>query len=180
LTIDNGKWKTENEYDHSLIHSFTQSIIPGNLFQHNFFNMTIDHVAIWTCDLDRLRDFYTGFFQAVSCERYINPRTGFESYFLAFGHGARLELMYRPDLEETNPAATGSPPVQGIAHLAFSAASTNEVDRKTNELQSAGFRPVDGPRYTGDGYYEVTIADPDGNLVEISCRVAHSDATKTP
>ncbi len=142
--------------------------------------MTIDHVAIWTRDLDRLREFYTRFFQAVSGELYINPRTGFESYFLAFGDGARLELMCRPDLPQTTAEAAGSMLVQGIAHLAFSAPSTDEVDRKTHELQAAGLRKINGPRYTGDGYYEVTFADPDGNQIEISCSVKKETHRKHP
>jgi lactoylglutathione lyase len=31
-----------------------------------------------------------------------------------------------------------------------------------------GHRVVDGPRRTGDGYYELVVLDPDGNRVEVT------------
>jgi len=31
-----------------------------------------------------------------------------------------------------------------------------------------GYRVVDEPRRTGDGYYESVVLDPDGNRVEIA------------
>src|SRR5690606_12354770 len=52
--------------------------------------MKIEHVAIWTTDLVTLRDFYVHYFDAVAGDRYVNPRTRFESYFLSFKEGARL------------------------------------------------------------------------------------------
>ncbi len=41
----------------------------------------IDHVAIWTTDLERLRSFYGSYFGATAGEKYSNPRTGFQSYY---------------------------------------------------------------------------------------------------
>ena len=46
--------------------------------------MRIEHVAIWTTDLERLREFYECYFGAVAGSRYENPRKQFQSYFLAF------------------------------------------------------------------------------------------------
>jgi lactoylglutathione lyase len=42
------------------------------------------------------------------------------------------------------------------------------VDAPTNELRGDGFAVVDGPRTTGDGYYESVVLDPDGNRIEIT------------
>lgn len=128
--------------------------------------MHIEHVAIWTRDLDRLRAFYERYFGASAGERYHNPTTNFESYFLSFGAGARLELMQMPTVLDRALL----PPAQGlgIAHLAFSVGSREEVDALTARLQADGFRLLDGPRQTGDGYYESVILDPDGNRVEIT------------
>jgi predicted enzyme related to lactoylglutathione lyase len=62
--------------------------------------MRIEHVAIWTRDLERLKSFY-------------------ETYF--------------------------------------------EVT-----LSADGHTVVDGPRATGDGYYESVALDPDGNRIELT------------
>jgi lactoylglutathione lyase len=56
----------------------------------------------------------------------------------------------------------------GYAHLSFSVGSQEAVDRLTEDLRSAGFQVIDGPRWTGDGYYESKVLDPEGNEVEIT------------
>jgi len=42
------------------------------------------------------------------------------------------------------------------------------VDALTQRLSDAGHLVIDGPRSTGDGYYESVVLDPDGNRVEIT------------
>jgi len=56
----------------------------------------------------------------------------------------------------------------GYAHIALSLGEPWLVDGKTEELRNAGYEVLDGPRMTGDGYYEAVIADPDGNRVELT------------
>ncbi|MFP4078460.1 MAG: VOC family protein, partial [Candidatus Izemoplasmataceae bacterium] len=56
----------------------------------------------------------------------------------------------------------------GWAHIAFSLGSKEAVDVKTKALTAAGYTLIDGPRTTGDGYYESVIEDPDGNRVELT------------
>lgn len=128
--------------------------------------MHIDHIAIWTQDLEGLKAFYQTYFQAKSGDKYINPATQFESYFLSFSLGPRLELMYRPSI----PASRNDPATQftGYIHLAFSTGSEDQVDALTARLQEDGYEVVDGPRRTGDGYYESAVLDPDGNRIEIT------------
>ncbi|MEM9832439.1 MAG: VOC family protein [Bacteroidota bacterium] len=125
--------------------------------------MTIEHIAIWTNQLEDLKNFYCHYFGATSGEKYHNPKKQFTSYFLSFSSGARLELMYKPDLKSAGDLAQ-----VGLAHFAVSLGSVEEVDRLTQELQQANVTHVDGPRRTGDGYYESTFLDPDGNLIEIT------------
>lgn len=127
-------------------------------------NMKIAHIALWASDLEGLRDFYVNYFGATAGPRYTNPRTGFTSYFLHFGAGTRLELMHRPNLP---PAQAGVEHI-GLAHFALSAGSAAGVDQLTRQLQAAGFAVLSGPRWTGDGYYESVILDPEGNRVEIT------------
>ncbi len=129
-------------------------------------SVRIDHVAIWTHDLERLKGFYETYFQAACGDRYINPDKQFESYFLTFGTGARLELMSMPRIPETRNDALEQ--FTGLIHFAISTGSTDEVDRLTSRLEQDGYKVVDGPRRTGDGYYESVVLDPDGNRVEIT------------
>lgn len=55
----------------------------------------------------------------------------------------------------------------GLAHIAFQLKSEDRVNKKTELFRSEGYSIVSEPRLTGDGYYESTIADPDGNIVEL-------------
>lgn len=128
--------------------------------------MKIEHVAIYTRDLEALRSFYTKYFQATSNELYVNSRKGFSSYFLSFSGGARLELMQM----ESIPDSRNDPIAQstGIIHIAFALGARSAVDLMSERLREDGFRILDGPRQTGDGYYECAFLDPDGNRIEIT------------
>ncbi|MGH7949912.1 MAG: VOC family protein [Candidatus Binataceae bacterium] len=87
-----------------------------------------EHVAIWTRDLERIKALYRRYFAASANDGYFNPRREFSSYVLPFFSGARNELTKVPE----------------------------RLD------------PADGPRVTGDGYYESVVPDPDGNRVELT------------
>jgi lactoylglutathione lyase len=131
--------------------------------------MTLEHVAFWTNDLEGLRQYYVKYFTAHSNEKYKNEKTGFESYFLTFESGARLELMRRPGIPN-NANDTINRQHLGIIHLAFGVSSTQEVDAKARQLQDDGFRILSGPRKTGDGYYEFETIDPDHNRLEVTTK----------
>ena len=124
--------------------------------------MKIHHIAIWTFHLEELREFYIRYFNGTSNEKYINPKKGFESYFIYFDDGAALELMSRTDVQNT--------PIEenklGLTHFALSFQSKEEVLRTTGQLRSDGYTIAGEPRTSGDGYFESVILDPDGNRVE--------------
>ena len=122
----------------------------------------IEHVGVWVRDIDVVAAFYARHFGATIGERYENPRKGFASRFLALGDGARLELMTRVDVMDGAPGEK-----LGLAHVAISLAGEAAVDALAAELRAAGVPILDGPRRTGDGYYECVARDPEGNRVEI-------------
>jgi lactoylglutathione lyase len=129
--------------------------------------MRIEHIALWTDDIDRLVDFYARYFGAVAGTPYRNPAKGFESRFLAFGDGgARIELMKTTTLTPVR-AAPGAQR-HGLTHLALALGSEAAVDALTRRLVDDGHPVLDGPRRTGDGYYESVVLDPDGNRVEVT------------
>jgi lactoylglutathione lyase len=131
--------------------------------------MTLDHVAIWTIHLKQLKDYYVKYFNGQSNEKYINKETHFESYFLTFESGTRLELMKMPDIPE-NLNDRILKQHQGIIHLAFGMDTMEKVSEKSKELAKDGFKIIRGPRKTGDGYYEFETLDPDNNRIEVSTR----------
>ena len=124
--------------------------------------MKIHHIAIWTFRLEELREFYIRYFNGTSNEKYINPKKGFESYFIYFDDGAALELMSRTDVQNT--------PIEenklGITHFALSFQSKEDVLRTTEQLRSDGYTIAGEPRTSGDGYFESVILDPDGNRAD--------------
>ncbi len=129
--------------------------------------MKIDHIAVWTNQLEILINFYVTFFGANRGDNYYNRETHFESCFLTFDSGARLEIMHKPGIP-VNANDTAAKQHQGIIHIAFGCDSKGMVDKKHLELMNAGFPILDGPRMTGDGYYEFVTLDPDKNRIEVT------------
>lgn len=129
--------------------------------------MKLGHVAMWTTQIEVLKSFYVTYFGATSGERYVNPRTNFSSYFLAFDGDAALELMQTSGIQirAYNPEVKAV----GLTHLAFTLNTKDEVDTLTQRLQQDRYALEKAPRMTGDGFYESAVFDPDGNIVEITC-----------
>lgn len=125
--------------------------------------MRIDHAAMYVIDLEGAKEFFVNYFGAKPNELYHNRKTGFRSYFLSFGGGARLEIMSSPDIRA---AAGGN--TAGYAHIALGVGSREKVDELTHRLSSAGYRIISGPRVTGDGYYESCVSAFEGSIIEIT------------
>lgn len=124
--------------------------------------ISVAHVALWTCDLDRLCAFWVRVFGATAGAPYHSQnRPGYSSRFLRFAGGPTLEMMTGPWVYETPRGETA-----GYAHLALSVGSAAEVDRIAALMAHEGAL-ASAPRQTGDGFYEAVIRDPDGNLIEI-------------
>lgn len=126
--------------------------------------MRIEHIALYVKDLETARSFFVKYLGAKSNEGYHNLKTGFHSYFLSFGDGARLEIMNNPEMLDFPKKFART----GYAHIAFSVGSKEKVDALTAELKADGYEVVSGPRTTGDGYYESCIIAIEGNQIEIT------------
>ena len=126
--------------------------------------MRIEHIAMYVNDLEAARDFFVKYFGAVSNEGYHNKTTDFRSYFLSFDDGARLELMRKPQMDDTEKTLNRT----GYIHIAFSLGSKEAVDELTERLKNDGYQVISGPRITGDGYYESCIVGIEGNQIEIT------------
>lgn len=127
--------------------------------------MRINHIAVWTYDIERLREFYVTYFGAVAGTRYHNSKKGLTTYFLTFpSGGARLELMHIPGLDRSGRSCQAA----GLCHIAISLGSREAVDALTEKMRKEGVRILGEPRTTGDGYYESVVSDPEGNLIELT------------
>lgn len=126
----------------------------------------IEHLAVWTADLECMKAFYEKYFNATANDKYENKSKGFESYFLSFGKGPRLEIMKKNDILDNKKSFENQS--LGLVHLAFSVGSPQKVDELTALLERDGYKVTGKPRTTGDGYYESIVLDPENNIVEIT------------
>jgi lactoylglutathione lyase len=126
--------------------------------------MKIEHIAMYVKDIEAAKEFFVKYLGGMSNDRYHNNTTDFQSYFISFDDGARLELMTRPELADLEKPLNRT----GYIHIAFSVGSKEAVDTLTDRLKEDGFEVVSGPRTTGDGYYESCIAIIEGNQIEIT------------
>lgn len=126
--------------------------------------MRIDHIAMYVNKLEKNRDFFIKYFNAVSNNGYHNKKTGFRSFLLTFDDGAKLEIMNHPEQQDfvKNIRQTG------YTHIAFSVGSKEKVNELTEMLKNDGYEILSGPRTTGDGYYESCIVAMEGNQIEIT------------
>ena len=129
----------------------------------------LEHVAIWTRDLEGMKDFYCAYFDGKAGAKYRSKSAAhpnFESYFLTFGDGSRLELMQMPTIPE-NAYAPGQEAL-GLTHIAFAVGGTDEVDALAKRAHAEGRPVLLEPHRTGDGYYESCVEGFEGNLIEIT------------
>ncbi|MGN0641175.1 MAG: VOC family protein [Oscillospiraceae bacterium] len=126
--------------------------------------MKIEHIAIYTTDLERECAFFEKYFGAARGEKYHNPQTGLQTYFLTFDGGARLEVMTRAECVNQPRERFAAE----FAHIAISVGSKEKVVQLAELLEKDGFQIASPPRTTGDGYFESVVLDFDGNFVEIT------------
>lgn len=126
--------------------------------------MKIEHIAMYVKDLEKTKTFFEIYLNARANAGYHNPKTDFRSYFLSFDDGARLEIMNKPQMQDSLKALTQT----GYIHIAFSVGSKEKVDELTAKLKEDGYEIISGPRITGDGYYESCVVGIEGNQIEIT------------
>lgn len=131
--------------------------------------MKLEHVAIWTRNIEGMKDFYMKYFNASPNEKYVSVKDfgeEFESYFLSFANDCRLELMHLGRIPEGD--SSGGKETHGLTHFSFAVDTREEVDALASRLEADGFTLAGKPRLTGDGFYEACVLDPEGNRVEFA------------
>ena len=46
--------------------------------------MKINHIALYTKNLEKSKEFYEKYFEAIPNKKYYNEKTGLQTYFLSF------------------------------------------------------------------------------------------------
>jgi lactoylglutathione lyase len=128
--------------------------------------MKINHIALWVKNLEKMKEFYENYFQGTAGEKYHNPKKQFESYFISFAGGCRLELMHNPNIPRKQ--SENNEQHLGLIHFAISVGSKKQVDELTERLRKDRYHVIGEPRTTGDGCYESVLLDPEGNRIEIT------------
>lgn len=126
--------------------------------------MEINHIGLYVADLEAAKTFFEKYFGVKTGAMYHNRKTDFRSYMLSFDEGARLEIMTRPGLVKASKERLRI----GLIHLSLSVGSKEQVDALAQKLSADGYEVIDGPRTTGDGYYECCVEGVEGNLIEIT------------
>lgn len=128
--------------------------------------MKLDHIGIEVRDLYTMELFYRSVLGFRPQYRYVSVNSpGLRTVFLERG-GVSLELLERPrgfDFLEHRSHAPN--------HLAL---WVEDVDAEYQRIGVLAFPGVaiKPPRNTGDGFREAELRDPEGNVVELSARVA--------
>ncbi len=124
--------------------------------------MKLNHVALWTLNLESAVAFWREYFDAEIGEKYESRnRPGFSSRFIKLpNNDIRIEIMEGPWVTPYADEACG------WAHIAFSVGSVEAVDNLAQRFRHDGLL-ASPPRRTGDGYYEAVIRSPEGILIEI-------------
>ena len=126
--------------------------------------MKIEHVAMYVKDLEKARDSFVKYLGGRPNDGYHNRTTDFRSYFICFDDGARLEIMTKPEMSDSEKELSR----MGYIHIAFSVGSKAQVDILTERLKLDGYEVLSGPRTTGDGYYESCVVGIEGNQIEFT------------
>lgn len=127
--------------------------------------MKLHHVGIEVKDLYAVELFYRRVLGFALRYRYVSRNTpGLRTVFLE-RDGLQLELLERPRAEDFMARRAYAPD-----HLSLDVADVDAEHARLAVLAPGAV--VKPPRNTGDGFRELTLHDPEGNVIEISARVA--------
>jgi len=105
----------------------------------------------------------------VQNEKYLNKEKHFESYFVAFDSGARLELMKNAGNSWQPQTIPSGNQYQGIIHICFGMENMDMVNSKFNELTREGYEILSGTQENRRrGTMNLKLLIRDNNRIEVS------------
>lgn len=123
--------------------------------------MELHHVAFWTKDIKELETFYVKHFNGKVL--FHHSMDDFKCTFIEISDSIKIELMTRTDL----PAPDLDEKV-GYSHLSFRFGSKEEINKLTDYFVNKEITIEKNREQYDDGFYESSIRDPDGNIIELA------------
>ncbi|MBI9051364.1 MAG: VOC family protein [Anaerolineaceae bacterium] len=123
--------------------------------------MKLHHIAFWTRDIDALVAFYSTHFDGEVLFRH--QAGDFKCVFVNICSSINLEFMTRSNL----PNGQVTEPV-GYSHFSVEVESKEEVNRLTDYFIANNIPLQKIKEQYDDGFYESSVIDPDGNIIEIA------------
>ncbi len=140
----------------------------------------LTHIDLSISDPDLAIPFYEALLIALGYERlsiaseeFREPKPRRAAWQVGLGSGASFGIEVRPS-QGKNRLRANDRHAPGMHHMAFHAASLQDVDRVHQAMLAAAAKVLDEPAdYTGqrgysDGYYAAFYADPDGIKIEVA------------
>ena len=137
-------------------------------------SVALHHVALYVSDLDRTRAFYCN----VLGMHEISRPADFTFPGAYFKRGAAevhvvVETAPGRTAELRTPWSADELRTGYCVHFAFEVPS---LDTYRDILAANGVTPVGGPRIRADNVEQIYLADPDGHILELLCRLDQSVA----
>jgi beta-phosphoglucomutase family hydrolase len=132
--------------------------------------MKLDHVGLEVDDIFVMELFYRKVLGFTNDYHYVSRNSpGLRTVFLS-RNGVSLELLERPRSQRVQDLHSIS-----TNHISF---LVDDVDAEYDRIVklNAHSTPIHPPRNTGDGYREMSIIDPEGNIIEFGRRIANAPA----
>lgn len=123
--------------------------------------MKLHHVAFWTNNLDALETFYVKYFNGKVLFRH--SKDDFKCVFIEVFDSIKIELMTRANL----PSQDLDERV-GYSHLSIELDSKEKVNELTDFFSQEKVKIEKNKEQYDDGFYESSIRDPDGNIIELA------------
>jgi len=125
--------------------------------------MKFDAVGLFVTDMTAMVSFYRDVIGMYTDWNGKEPNAELTS------NGFRLIMYGRADFEKMTSRSFAYPKgINGTAELAFDVSNFAEVDREYQRVTSLGATPIMPPTTEPWGQRTCYVADPDGNLIEIS------------
>jgi catechol 2,3-dioxygenase-like lactoylglutathione lyase family enzyme len=123
--------------------------------------MILHHIAFWTTNIERLKDFYINHCQGKIL--FSHQSGDFRCVFLEIFGAVKIEIMTR---QVISPAVLDEK--VGFSHFSIEVETEAEVNNITDYCCSKSIPLKKNKEQYDDGFYESAFVDPDGNIIEIA------------